>query len=191
MGQVSGLGAGGSEPSWVAGLALPCRPPTRCGIELFSSSLFRLSPGNYRTQLYDKQREEYQPATPGLGMFVEVKDPEDKVSWPCVEQAPGYFVSFRICLSEKDGDVGRCQIFIRSLGRVCWTGGCSQLLSDCCVFPSQLLALIQLVKWKFTYFILVICGLIVVMDIQKLLILKLLLKPEFHKTEHLPKRSTF
>lgn len=22
--------------------------------------------GNYRTQLYDKQREEYQPATPGL-----------------------------------------------------------------------------------------------------------------------------
>lgn len=39
-------------------------------------------PGNYRTQLYDKQREEYQPATPGLGMFVEVKDPEDKVSPP-------------------------------------------------------------------------------------------------------------
>lgn len=38
--------------------------------------------GNYRTQLYDKQREEYQPATPGLGMFVEVKDPEDKVSRP-------------------------------------------------------------------------------------------------------------
>lgn len=35
--------------------------------------------GNYRTQLYDKQREEYQPATPGLGMFMEVKDPEDKV----------------------------------------------------------------------------------------------------------------
>uniref|UniRef100_A0A8C5ZME6 GOLD domain-containing protein n=1 Tax=Marmota marmota marmota TaxID=9994 RepID=A0A8C5ZME6_MARMA len=34
---------------------------------------------NYQTQLYDKQREEYQPATPGLGMFVEVKDPEDKV----------------------------------------------------------------------------------------------------------------
>ncbi|XP_038536967.1 transmembrane emp24 domain-containing protein 9-like [Canis lupus familiaris] len=36
--------------------------------------------GNYRTQLYDKQREEYQPATPGLGMFVEVKDPEDKAT---------------------------------------------------------------------------------------------------------------
>ncbi|KAM4555134.1 transmembrane emp24 domain-containing protein 9-like [Odontesthes bonariensis] len=35
--------------------------------------------GNYRTQLYDKQKEEYLPATQGLGMFVEVKDPDDKV----------------------------------------------------------------------------------------------------------------
>lgn len=39
-----------------------------------------VSAGNYRTQLYDKQREEYLPATQGLGMFVEVKDPDDKVS---------------------------------------------------------------------------------------------------------------
>lgn len=38
------------------------------------------SPGNYRTQLYDKQSESYLPATPGLGMFVEVKDPDEKVS---------------------------------------------------------------------------------------------------------------
>lgn len=45
-------------------------------------------PGNYRTQLYDKQREEYQPATPGLGMFVEVKDPEDKVSRPQSPRSP-------------------------------------------------------------------------------------------------------
>ncbi|KAF3821438.1 hypothetical protein GH733_009480 [Mirounga leonina] len=44
--------------------------------------------GNYRTQLYDKQREEYQPATPGLGMFVEVKDPEDKVSRPLSPAEP-------------------------------------------------------------------------------------------------------
>lgn len=36
--------------------------------------------GNYRTQLYDKQREEYLPATQGLGMFVEVKDPDEKVN---------------------------------------------------------------------------------------------------------------
>lgn len=48
----------------------------------------RFSPGNYRTQLYDKQREEYQPATPGLGMFVEVKDPEDKVSLPLSPTKP-------------------------------------------------------------------------------------------------------
>lgn len=36
--------------------------------------------GNYRTQLYDKQKEEYLPATQGLGMFVEVKDPDEKVT---------------------------------------------------------------------------------------------------------------
>nr|XP_033782923.1 transmembrane emp24 domain-containing protein 9 [Geotrypetes seraphini] len=35
--------------------------------------------GNYRTQLYDQQREEYLPATPGFGMLVDVKDPDDKV----------------------------------------------------------------------------------------------------------------
>ncbi|XP_072573431.1 transmembrane emp24 domain-containing protein 9-like [Paramormyrops kingsleyae] len=35
--------------------------------------------GNYRTQLYDKQREEYLPATQGPGVFVEVKDPDEKV----------------------------------------------------------------------------------------------------------------
>lgn len=46
------------------------------------TGLAPLPSGNYRTQLYDKQREGYQPATPGLGMFVEVKDPEDKVSRP-------------------------------------------------------------------------------------------------------------
>lgn len=39
-----------------------------------------LCAGNYRTQLYDKQKEEYLPASPGLGMFVEVKDPDEKVS---------------------------------------------------------------------------------------------------------------
>ena len=37
--------------------------------------------GNYRTQLYDKQKEEYLPATQGLGMFVEVKDPDEKVGY--------------------------------------------------------------------------------------------------------------
>ncbi|XP_043560062.1 transmembrane emp24 domain-containing protein 9-like [Chiloscyllium plagiosum] len=35
--------------------------------------------GNYKTLMYDKQREEYLPSPPGLGMFVEVKDPDEKV----------------------------------------------------------------------------------------------------------------
>uniref|UniRef100_V9KCZ6 Transmembrane emp24 domain-containing protein 9-like protein n=2 Tax=Callorhinchus milii TaxID=7868 RepID=V9KCZ6_CALMI len=35
--------------------------------------------GNYKTLMYDKQREEYLPSPQGLGMFVEVKDPEEKV----------------------------------------------------------------------------------------------------------------
>lgn len=47
-----------------------------------------LSAGNYRTQLYDKQREEYLPATQGLGMFVEVKDPDDKVNRQAKEGRP-------------------------------------------------------------------------------------------------------
>lgn len=38
------------------------------------------SPGNYRTQLWDKQSESFLPSTPGLGMHVEVKDPDGKVS---------------------------------------------------------------------------------------------------------------
>lgn len=60
-------------------------------------------PGNYRTQLYDKQREEYQPATPGLGMFVEVKDPEDKVSRPLSPAEPSSLHS--------GARPGRCRYF--------------------------------------------------------------------------------
>lgn len=135
MGQVSGLGAGGCELSAVAGLALPCREPTPRLIELLSSSLFLLSAGNYRTQLYDKQREEYQPATPGLGMFVEVKDPEDKVSWPLPASSKlryFFFVSFRICSSEVDKLVmwKDAEFSLRGwAARGCWTGSCFQLLS--------------------------------------------------------------
>lgn len=50
------------------------------GIKSITLPHLSLSAGNYRTQLYDKQREEYLPATQGLGMFVEVKDPDDKVN---------------------------------------------------------------------------------------------------------------
>ncbi|NXQ50154.1 TMED4 protein, partial [Catharus fuscescens] len=34
---------------------------------------------NSRTQLWDKQSESFLPSTPGLGMHVEVKDPDGKV----------------------------------------------------------------------------------------------------------------
>lgn len=77
--------------------------------------------GNYRTQLYDKQREEYQPATPGLGMFVEVKDPEDKVSRtlpspspplaePSARQALVLPLLVSASVGESDGVVGRFRI---------------------------------------------------------------------------------
>ncbi|XP_006898075.1 PREDICTED: transmembrane emp24 domain-containing protein 4-like [Elephantulus edwardii] len=36
--------------------------------------------GNYRTQMWDKPKEIFLPSTPGLGMHVEVKDPEGKVT---------------------------------------------------------------------------------------------------------------
>ncbi|XP_044882897.1 transmembrane emp24 domain-containing protein 9-like [Mauremys mutica] len=49
----------------------------RCFIEEIPDETMVI--GYYRTQLYDKQREDYMPATPGLGMFLEVKDPDDKV----------------------------------------------------------------------------------------------------------------
>lgn len=52
------------------------------------SSPFCVCLGNYRTQLYDKQKEEYLPATQGLGMFVEVKDPDEKVKLPPETPSP-------------------------------------------------------------------------------------------------------
>lgn len=45
------------------------------------------SAGNYRTQMWDKQKEVFLPSTPGLGMHVEVKDPEGKVGPPRVALA--------------------------------------------------------------------------------------------------------
>lgn len=45
------------------------------------------SAGNYRTQMWDKHKEVFLPSTPGLGMHVEVKDPEGKVGPPRVALA--------------------------------------------------------------------------------------------------------
>uniref|UniRef100_A0A3B5KRK1 Transmembrane p24 trafficking protein 4 n=1 Tax=Xiphophorus couchianus TaxID=32473 RepID=A0A3B5KRK1_9TELE len=35
--------------------------------------------GKYRTQLWDKQTGSFLPSTPGLGMHVEIKDPDTKI----------------------------------------------------------------------------------------------------------------
>ena len=35
--------------------------------------------GNYKVQLYDFSVKDYLPSAPGIGMLVEIKDPEDKV----------------------------------------------------------------------------------------------------------------
>ncbi|XP_048369495.1 transmembrane emp24 domain-containing protein 4 isoform X2 [Sphaerodactylus townsendi] len=48
----------------------------RCFIEEIPDETMVI--GNYRTQLWDKQTETFLPSTPGLGMFVEVKDPDKK-----------------------------------------------------------------------------------------------------------------
>ena len=55
----------------------------------------RVCAGNYRTQLYDKQKEEYLPATQGLGMFVEVKDPDEKVLHHSPHTAEAVFIANR------------------------------------------------------------------------------------------------
>jgi hypothetical protein len=35
--------------------------------------------GNYKVQAYDQNVKDYMPVSPGIGMLVEVRDPEDKV----------------------------------------------------------------------------------------------------------------
>uniref|UniRef100_A0AC11E5M2 Transmembrane p24 trafficking protein 4 n=1 Tax=Ovis aries TaxID=9940 RepID=A0AC11E5M2_SHEEP len=73
----------------VAGVAAPCAVRGKRPGTLFphrrdrKALLHRRNPrrdhGNYRTQMWDKQKEVFLPSTPGLGMHVEVKDPEGKV----------------------------------------------------------------------------------------------------------------
>ncbi len=43
--------------------------------------LLSLTEGNFQSQLYDKQSDKYLPANQDLWIFVEAKDPDDKV-WP-------------------------------------------------------------------------------------------------------------
>ncbi|XP_071948531.1 transmembrane emp24 domain-containing protein eca-like [Antedon mediterranea] len=47
--------------------------------------------GNYKTQLYDKNINDFLPSSPGIGMHVEVKDPDDKVLLSKVYSDKGRF----------------------------------------------------------------------------------------------------
>ena len=41
--------------------------------------LLVLFSGNYKVQLYDYNVKDYLPSAPGMGMFVEVRDPDEEV----------------------------------------------------------------------------------------------------------------
>lgn len=40
---------------------------------------FLLFPVNYKVELYDPRSGGFMPSSPGIGMHVEVKDPDDKI----------------------------------------------------------------------------------------------------------------
>ena len=50
-----------------------------------------LSKGNYKVQLFDPRTGGFIPSSPGIGMHVEIKDPEDKVILSKVYSAEGRF----------------------------------------------------------------------------------------------------
>ncbi|XP_076460371.1 transmembrane emp24 domain-containing protein 9-like isoform X2 [Babylonia areolata] len=47
--------------------------------------------GNYKVQAFDKNANDYMPVTSGIGMYVEVKDPSDKVVLSRTYAAEGRF----------------------------------------------------------------------------------------------------
>jgi len=47
--------------------------------------------GNYKVQLYDPRTGGFMPSSPGIGMHVEVKDPDDKVVLSRVYSSEGRF----------------------------------------------------------------------------------------------------
>lgn len=70
-------------------------------------------------------------------MFVEVKDPEDKVSWPLPALDPAssklwyFFVSFHIYSIEKDSwCCGKMPDLLYELGPLLLDRFCSQLFND-------------------------------------------------------------
>ncbi len=47
--------------------------------------------GKYKTQLFDENINDFLPSSPGIGMHVEVKDPNDKVIMSRYFSAEGRF----------------------------------------------------------------------------------------------------
>lgn len=47
--------------------------------------------GNYKTQLYDESAQDFMPSSPGIGMHVEVKDPNSKILLSKYYAAEGRF----------------------------------------------------------------------------------------------------
>lgn len=47
--------------------------------------------GKYKVQIYDRNTNDFLPSTPGIGMHVEVRDPDDKVLMSRVYSADGQF----------------------------------------------------------------------------------------------------
>jgi len=47
--------------------------------------------GKYKVELYDEKSNTYLPSTPGIGMHVEVKDPDDKTILSKVYTSQGRF----------------------------------------------------------------------------------------------------
>uniref|UniRef100_A0A2K6EE63 GOLD domain-containing protein n=1 Tax=Propithecus coquereli TaxID=379532 RepID=A0A2K6EE63_PROCO len=71
--------------------------------------------GNYRTQMWDKQKEVFLPSTPGLGMHVEVKDPDSKVVLSRQYSSEGRFTftsyipgDHQICLHSNSTKMALC-----------------------------------------------------------------------------------
>ena len=58
--------------------------------------------GNYKVQLYDYNVKDYLPSAPGMGMLVEVRDPEEEVVLSRVSDGATVFqINFNGCLLPK------------------------------------------------------------------------------------------
>jgi p24 family protein alpha len=78
--------------------------------------------GKYKVELFDATSNTYLPSTPGIGMHVEVKDPEEKIVLSKLYTSEGRF-SFT---SHSPGEHVIC-LYSNSTA---WFGG-QQLVSDC------------------------------------------------------------